>query len=721
VTTKDDRKAAETGTPDSYVSRDLSWLDFARRVLALAEDPEVPLLERVRFVGIMGMLHDEFFMKRMSGLKREAARGSTKRLMGGRLPREELEACRKELAAQGELLNRVIADILPRLEREGIPILDHEELGAEPRAALRTYFEDSILPVLTPLAVDSEHPFPFVSNLALNVVLTLRHERKKRARLVRVKVPSNLPRWVPVPGGSAFTPLEQVIAANLGLLYEAATAEDAHFFRVTRGADGDPDRTLADRYTSLDAPGSIIEQVSYELKARKFAGVVRLEVSDAMPTRLREGLSRQLGIGPSDVYPSDRFLGLGDLSQFQGPQGGRLRFARHAPVVHPRLRGIPPERPQAIFEEIARGDILLHHPYHDFSSSVLRFLQAAARDPMVLAIKLTIYRTSKDSPIVLALAEAARRGKQVVVQVEVTARFDEAPNIAWGKFLEEEGAHVVYGVDQLKTHVKLALVIRQEGTRVRRYAHVGTGNYHPGTAKIYEDLGLMTSDPEVCRDVASVFNALTGATGYGRQRRVLVAPVTMRRRFVELIRREASHAREGRPSGICAKMNQLQDPDIIQELYEASRAGVRVDLVVRGLCCLRAGVPGLSENVRVISVVGRFLEHSRIYRFANGGDPEYFMGSADWMKRNLSNRVETVVPVRDEKLRRELDDILGVYLSDNASAWDAGPDGAYTRRRPREGEERRAVQEVFIRRATEDAGGSAPPPPPAVPPPSRPR
>jgi polyphosphate kinase len=701
--TKSDGKPVEIGAPESYFNRELSWLNFARRVLALVEDPDVPLFERVKFAGIMGMLHDEFFMKRVSGLKRQMAKGSTRRSMDGRLPGEEFAACRDELVGQAELLAQTInGKILPALEQEGIPILNHRGLGGGPRAQLRKYVEESVLPILTPLAVDSEHPFPFVSNLGLNIALMLKQRGRERMRFVRIKVPSNLPRWVPLPQRSGFIPLEQLIAANLDLLYETAVPEDVHFFRVTRGAEGDPERSAV-RQISLDEPGSIIEQVSYELKARKFAGVVRLQVNEEMPARLSDWLTGQLGIGPEDVYPTSGLLGLSDLSQFPVSGPSELSFAAHEPVVHPRLRNLGSRRAQVLFDEIARGDILLHHPYHCFETSVLRFIEAAARDPKVLGLKITIYRTSSDSPIVRALAEAARQGKQVVVLVEVTARFDEAPNIAWGKFLENEGAHVAYGVERLKTHVKLALVIRQEGARVRRYAHVGTGNYHPRTARIYEDLGILTCEPDVCQDVAAVFNTLTGATAQGALLRLLVAPKSMRRRFIELIRRETDHAKNGRPAAIDAKMNQLQDSDIIRELYEAGRAGVRIRLIVRGLCCLRPGVPGLSENIQVSSVVGRFLEHSRIFRFTNAGAPEYFIGSADWMRRNLSNRVETVVPVLDEKLKRELDAILAVYAADNASAWDLGPDGACARRTPRSGDERRAAQEIFIGRAGEGA------------------
>ncbi len=698
-------------SPEAYVNRELSWLSFARRVLALVEDRGLPLFERVKFAGIVGMLHDEFFMKRMSGLKRQVAKGSRKLSLDGRQPAEELAACREELLRQVQVLSATLREELrPGLEREGVPILDHDRLDPAQKDHVRAYVRSSVVPILTPLAVDAEHPFPFISNVGLNLAVLEPGEEDGRQRFLRIKVPANRPRWVALPGGRGFVPLEQGIAANLDLMFPTAPPRGVHLFRVTRGAEGERDRSAdLGEDDELREPGSIIRLVSDELKARRFAGVVRLEVDDAMPDPLVRWLATQLRIDDRDIYPAPAFMGASDLLKLDLPQRGDRRYPAHEPATHPRLRGLDPADPGAIFEEIGRGDVLLHHPYHAFATSVLRFLESAALDPAVLAIKLTIYRTSSDSPIVRALAEAARRGKQVAVLVEITARFDEAPNIAWGQFLENEGVHVAYGVERLKTHVKLALVVREERGRMGRYVHVGTGNYHTGTARVYEDVGILTCHPEVCEDVAAVFNELTSATPSAGYRRMLVAPETMRRRFCELIRREAEHARAGRPSGIDAKMNQLQDPDVIRELYRAGQAGVPIALNVRGLCCLRPGVPGLSDRIRVFGVVGRFLEHSRIYRFVNGGDPEYFIGSADWMKRNLDNRVETIVPALDEAVKRELGRILAAYDEDNASAWDCQPDGTYRRRAPSSSEERRAVQEMFIARATaESSAGPRP-------------
>ena len=688
------RTEAADGAP-AFLNRELSWLAFARRVLALVEDPEVSLLERVKFLGIMGMLHDEFFMKRISGLKRQVTRGIVKQSLDGRSPSEELLACREEILGQAQRIARLIKEeIRPALAREGLPIRDWGELASGQKKQLQRAFADAVMPILTPLAVDAEHPFPFISSLGLNLAVEL--TEPGRERFVRVKVPANRDRWVPT-GDGGVVPLEQVIAANLKQLLPGEKVPRAYAFRVTRGVEGETPRHEDDG--GPPAPGSIVAQVSDELKARRFAGIVRLQVAPDMPQRMRDWLAAQLGVGPEDVYEGAELIGLADFLKFKVDGREDLRDPPHQPVTHPRLRGLDSNSPGQFFERIRQGDILLHHPYHNFDTSVLRLLECAAADPQVLAIKLTIYRTSKDSPIVRALLEAARAGKQVAVLVEITARLDEAPNIAWGRLLEREGVHVAYGVEKLKTHVKLALVVREEPDGLRRYVHVGTGNYHTGTAHLYTDLGLLTCERELADDVAALFNELTGATPYEEYRRLLVAPRAMRSHFLGLIDREIEHARAGRPSGIRAKINQLQDPGMIRALYRASQAGVPIVLDVRGLCCLRPGVPGLSETIRVFSVVGRFLEHARIYRFENAGSPEYLIGSADWMKRNLDNRVETIAPVTDARLREHCERLLAIYDADNCSAWDLQPDGSYVRRRPAPGEERLAAQEQFILQA----------------------
>ena len=682
-------------SPEAFINRELSWLRFASRVLELAEDPEVPLLERVKFAGILGMLHDEFFMKRIAGLKRQVKKGVDKISLDGRTPLEELEACREEVLDQSKRLSRVFKkDLRPALLETGIGIRAWEDLDDHHRADLSNYFTRAVLPILTPLAVDAEHPFPFVSNSGINLAATL--QGKKKVRFVRIKVPSNRNRWVPLSDGTGFVPLEQVIAANLGVLFPNAEIT-VHVFRVTRSARGEdgvkPYREIVN--VTLE-PGSIIRQVTDELKARKFAGKVRLQVSKGTPKKMRQWLARQLELEDVDVYVTDHPLRIADLLQFRPDGHADLCYLPHTPVTHRRLRNLQSGDPSTIFEEILRGDILLHHPYHSFDTSVLQFLRSASMDERVLAIKLTIYRTSSESPIVQALAEAARRGKQVAVLVEITARFDEAPNIAWGRLLEKEGVHVSYGVEKLKTHVKLAMVVREDDIGVRRYVHVGTGNYHTGTARTYEDLGLLSCDPELGSDVAEVFNELTSSTPFDGYDTLLVAPHTMRSRFIELIRREADHADNGRRARIRAKMNQLQDPELIRELYRASQAGVPISLNIRGLCCLRPGIPGLSETIRVFSVLGRFLEHGRIYGFENDGAPEYFIGSADWMKRNLDRRVETIAAVTEPTLVAEIEEILAVAENDNHSAWDLRSDGTYVRRRPKKGEAAWPSQEAFV-------------------------
>ncbi len=690
-------------TPDSpaaLINRELSWLSFARRVLALAEDPEQPVLERVKFAGIMGMIYDEFAMKRISGLFRQVRRGKGSRGPDGLTPAEVLEACFAELQSQQELVASLVEEQLrPALRDVGIPILDAGELDPSQRDFLARYFADSVEPILIPLAADAAHPFPFISNLGLNLAVLVTEPGRRNRRFVRIKVPASRPRWVPLPDYAGWVPLEQVIAGNLSVLFPRAPELACYFFRVTRGAKDDPWADQAgDQDTDL-SPGALIGMVTAELTARKYAGVVRVEVSAGTPAGLRDWLAAQLGAGHSDVIATAGLLSLADLNDLHVTGHAEQRDPPHEPVTHPRLRDLDRTDPSAIFGEIGRGDILVHLPYHSFDTSILRFLQSAAVDPAVLAIKLTIYRTGRRSPIIQALKEAARRGKQVAVLVEITARFDEAPNISWGKELEQAGAHVAYGVERVKTHVKLALVVREEPDGIRRYVHVGTGNYHEGTARLYEDLGLLSADPELAAHAAAVFNELTAGISVPTPGKLLVAPHDLRERFTALIRREAGHARAGRPCGIRAKMNQLQDTQMIRELYQASLAGVPVVLNVRGLCCLRAGVPGLSPTIQVFSVVGRFLEHSRIYRFENGGAPEFFIGSADWMTRNLSRRVETVAPVCDPAIKAELETILRTYEEDNCSAWDMQPDAEYVRRRPAAGEARRSAQQVFIERA----------------------
>ncbi len=684
--------------PQAYINRELSWLDFARRVLELAEDPATPLLERVKFAGIMGMIYDEFAMKRIGGLRRRIEGGDNHLSPDGHTPQEELPLCRQEFQRQAAILCNVVeGQLRPALAKAGIPLLDYDQLDDMQRAHMRHYFHESVEPILTPLATDAGHPFPFISNLSMNLAIELLSNGSQRTHFARIKVLPNRPRWVPLPGGG-YVPLEQVIANNLDEIFPSSSHWECHFFRLTRGAKDDPwDRiSMEDEDIEL-APGSLIGMVTAELTARKYAGVVRLEVSADMPESLRHWIAEDIKADPADIVTITSLLASTDLVNFQPDGYPELRDAPHKPITHPRLRHLDPADTGGIFRQIRAGDILLHHPYHNYDTSILRFLESAARDPHVLALKLTIYRTNRQSPIIQALIDAARRGKQVVVLVEITARFDEAPNIAWGEQLEKAGAHVVYGMERLKTHVKLGLVVREEEDGIRRYVHVSTGNYHTGTAKLYEDLGILSCDPNLGAGAAAVFNELTGAIAAPDYGPLLIAPHNLRESFTNLIRREAEHALAGRPSGIRAKMNQLQDPQIIRELYLASQAGVPMMLNVRGLCCLRAGVPGLSPTIHVYSTLGRFLEHGRIYRFENGGQPAYFIGSADWMRRNLSDRMESIMPVSDPTICAELEHILSVYEQDNCTAWDMQPDNSYLRRRHAEMEECLAAQERFIR------------------------
>ncbi|MEE4243655.1 MAG: polyphosphate kinase 1 [Desulfopila sp.] len=685
--------------PENYINRELSWLSFARRVLQLAEDTSLPLLERLKFAGIMGMIFDEFVMKRMGGLHQKIRQKPRQAGVDGLTPCEELELCWEELQRQTKLLSTLIEDDLrPALAAKDIHLLSYTSLSASDKEYLQTHFRNKVLPILTPLAVDAAHPFPFISNLSFNLAIVITGAQG-RTRFVRLKVPSNRSRWVRLPGGEVrFVPLEDIIAHNLHDLFPKAVSFATYFFRVTRAAKDNPwDRArMDDQQADELQPGSIISMVTAELNFRKFAGIVRLEVGEDIPAELLDWLVAQLNIERNLVMRIRGLVGPGDLLSLKVEGKNELRDIPHVPADHERLRHLPADVPEAFFSEIRKKDILLHLPYHSFDTSILRLLQIAAVDPKVLAIKLTIYRTSSQSPIIKALVEAAQRGKQVAVLVEITARFDEAPNIIWGQQLERVGAHVVYGVERLKTHVKLAMIVREEDAGITRYVHVGTGNYHTGTARLYEDLGIISSNRQLGEDVSRLFNELTGAIPAQEYALLLVAPHNMRERFTEMIRREAENSKAGKPAAITVKINQLQDQQIIRELYLAGQAGVRILIICRGLCSLRASSPGLSENIRVRSILGRFLEHSRIYRFENNGDPEFFIGSADWMKRNLDRRMESIVPVLDHDIKAELERILEIYESDNTFAWEMQPDGSYDRCRPLDAESPITAQRAFV-------------------------
>jgi polyphosphate kinase len=706
--------------PDLYLNRELSELAFQKRVLFEAVDERNPLLERVKFLAICTQNMDEFFMKRVGGLKQQIDAGVTELTPDGRTPGEQhaeiLEAARDIFARQAACFHD---EVRPALAETGVEIVDHEALGAAEQATLRDYFEANVLPTLTPLTFDPAHPFPFISNLSLSLAVLTRDADDGDLKFSRVKIPKNRPRLVELDdvdpqsdGGveaddtgeqpSRFVLLEDVIEANLDLLFPNVEVVGASTFRVTRNAEVRRNEEVAE---------GLIEMIEDVLRQRRFATVVRLEVAADTPPAVRDLLIDQLGVSGSEVYDLREPLDFRDLMTLTDLDRPDLKLEPWTPAVHPRFAGVDPEEPDGpdgLFAEIRRRDVLVHHPYHSFTTTVQSFLDAAAHDPDVLAIKAAIYRTASDSQVIESLIEAAKNGKQVAVMVELKARFDEENNLRWVKRLEEEGIHVAYGTIGLKTHSKTALVVREEADGVQLYSHVATGNYHSETAKTYVDLGLLTADHDVGQDLVRLFNFFTGHSHHADYRKLLVAPENMRDRFTGLIRREAEHASAGKPAKIVAKMNSLEDPEMVAELYRASMAGVEMDLIVRGICRLRPGIEGVSDTIRVHSVVGRFLEHSRIFYFENAGDPGYFVGSADWMTRNLDRRVEAVAPVEDPDLREELQTVLDVMLSDNRKRWTMAADGSYEQVRPAEGDPVRNTHQRLMHRARESVPETEP-------------
>ncbi len=651
-----------------FFNRELSWLDFNRRVLELAQDQSFPLLERVKFLAIFSSNLDEFFMKRVGGLQRQKEAFVSDLSNDGLTVQQQLDAIRQHVEPM--LLDHARCwqeDLEPALAAEGVSIRSYSKLNEADRISADQYFLSHVFPILTPLAVDPGHPFPFISNLSKSLGVMLEHPGRTEPSWVRIKVPENLPRWVPLPTRLNFVPLEQVIAGNLSLLFPGMKVLECAMFRVTRNADIEMDADDAD---------DLLEMVEMELRRRRMAKVVRLELPVSMSQSMRDFIIAGLEVNLQDVYACDGPLDMDDLFALANLELPNLKLKPWIPLVPPRLSGDDID----FFEVIRSGDLLVHHPYESFSSSVERFIAAAMHDPKVLAIKMTLYRTSSDSPFVPALIRAAEMGKQVAVLVELKARFDEQRNLELAQKLEKSGVHVVYGLVGLKTHTKLAMVVREEPDGLRTYCHIGTGNYNSKTAALYTDLGLFTCNPAITDDVIDLFHFLTGRSMKRDYRKLLVAPVNMRDRFLSKIRREIEHAKAGRPARIIAKMNALQDPRIITSLYDASNAGVQVDLIIRGFCCLRPKVPGMSENIRVYSILGRFLEHSRIFCFHNSGHDEYYIGSADWMYRNLDYRIEAVTPIEDPALRDRLKEILETMLSDRGHAWELEPDGTWTRR-----------------------------------------
>jgi len=672
--------------PSLYFNRETSWLDFNRRVLELAQDTSVPLLERVKFLAIFASNLDEFFMKRVGGLQRQRLSGVSEFSNDGLNVQEQLDLIHKSVRAMLEAQTHCwLSDLEPALNREGVIIKAYDRLDDAERASVDQFFVKQVFPILTPLAVDSGHPFPFISNLSKSVGVMLEHPGMGEPLFVRIKVPENLPRWVPLPTRMNFVPLEQVIGGNLSMLFPGMKVIDWQPFRVTRNADIEMDEDDAD---------DLLELVEMELRKRRLARVVRLELPESMSQAMREFIISGMEVSSEDVY---LYRGPVDMDDLMGLASLDLPQAKFRPWV-----ALVPQRLNDdvdIFQVIRSGDLLVHHPYESFASSVEMFIKSAVMDPKVLAIKMTLYRTSSDSPFVPALIKAAEMGKQVAVLVELKARFDEHRNLEHAQNLEKAGVHVVYGLVGLKTHTKLSMVVRDEPEGLRTYCHIGTGNYNSKTAHLYTDLGLFTCNPSITADVIEVFHYLTGRSLKRDYNKLLIAPVNMRDRFVEMIRRETEHAKAGKPARIIAKMNALQDPKIITTLYEASQAGVKIDLLVRGFCCLRPGVPGMSENIRVISVLGRFLEHSRIFHFHNDGKDEFYIGSADWMYRNLDYRVEAITPIEDQLLRDRLREILEIMLNDQGHAWELQPDGQWNRRTSSDGQAGVDTQEVLISRA----------------------
>jgi polyphosphate kinase len=709
TSTKSVNSAINLNDPQYYFNRELSWLEFNRRVLAEALDERTPLLERLKFLAIFSSNLDEFFMVRIAALKKQVAAGVSKLSMDGRTAQQQLEAITKVLTPMFQELHQHFEKVLKKsLVKSGIHLLNYVDLNQEQRSYINSYFEDYIFPVLTPLAVDPSHPFPYISNLSLNLAVVLKDPQIDHELFARVKIPKVLPRFIALPeelrqkyrgnaGVWTGVPIEQIVTHNLEYLFTGMNILESYAFRLTRNADLSVEEDEAD---------DLLLAIEKELQKRRIGGSsVRLEVEASIPAELRSMIMQELSLEENDVYDVDGLLSLGDLMSFLSLPLPDLKDKPWNSVLPSRLSRLQQEEDEStgegenFFSVIRNGDLLVHHPYHSFSNTVLRFVTEAAYDPNVLAIKITLYRTSGDSPIVKALIAAAQNDKQVVALVELKARFDEENNILWAKKLENSGVHVVYGVAGLKTHTKITLVVRQEKEKIRRYVHIGTGNYNPKTAKLYTDLSLFSCREDLGADLTDLFNFLTGYSRQKSYRKLLVAPVNLRERMIEMINREAENCRQGKTGRIVAKMNSLVDQPVIQALYEASQAGVEIDLIIRGICCLRPGLPKISDNIRVISIIGRFLEHSRIFYFHNNGEEEIYIGSADWMTRNLSRRVEAVTPIESPEIFRDLQEILGVMLADNRKAWELQSDGSFIQRKPHKGEEAHNTHDIFMEMA----------------------
>jgi len=677
----------DLGDSEWYLNRELTWLEFNRRVLHEAEDERTPLLERLKFIAIVSNNLDEFFMKRIGGLKQQIGAGVKELTLDGRTPRQQVQECHAVIRDLNARKMDAFREVRKLLEQKGIIIEKYDSLTSREKELLRNHYYENIFPLLTPQSIDPAHPFPFISNLSLNLLVTLRHLKATQTSLARVKVPLGLgtPRFLRIGRTDRFIPLEEVMKNNLDLLFPGMEIMDCEIFRVTRNANTEKDEEEAD---------DLMAMIESELKERRFAPIVRLEVGEGMVSLHRGRLAAELELDEeNDVFEAPGMLAMRDLFELVGLDHPRLHDPPHHPIEHPRL-----QMQGNIFHIIRDcGAILLQHPYESFSTSVERFLREAALDSKVRCIKMTLYRTSSQSRIIEALLQAAQNGKQVAVVVELKARFDEATNIRLAELMEEAGIHVTYGVVGLKTHCKVILVVRQDYNGLRRYVHIGTGNYHAETARIYSDVGMLTCDSVIGQDVTELFNYLT--TGFMVKRsysKLVPSPKLLKMALLTRIEREISLQTEKKGGAIQFKMNALEDGDIVKALYRASIAGVKVDLFVRDTCRLRPGIKGLSENIRVFSTVGRFLEHARIYYFRNGGDEEYFISSADAMKRNLEARVEILCPIESPDLTQELRTILDIYATDQRSAWEMKPDGSYVQRTPAEGGISDGSQQMLI-------------------------
>lgn len=682
-----------------YISRELSWLSFNERVLHEALDPRTPMLERLKFLAIFSSNLDEFFMVRVAGIKKQIEAQVNRRTADGRTPTEHFQAISNKLRPTFAKQQDCFLQVSAQLHSHGIHLLSYDDLNSKQVTYLQTYFEEQIFPVLTPLAVDPGHPFPYISNLSLNLAVVVRETDLEETHFARIKVPKVLPRFIQLPKSLhpkdalwAAVPLEQVIGQNLTFLFPGMVVEEYYTFRITRNAD---------LFVEEDDADDLMLALEQELRKRRLGGsLVRIELQADTSPEVRATLLTEMDLTEDDIYDVSGLVGLGDLMTLTGLPLPELKDPDWSAMIpspwHRINRDEADGEGDDVFSIIQRRDRLVHHPYVSFSATVQQFITQAAADPDVLTIKMTLYRTSGDSPIINALISAAENGKQVVALVELKARFDEENNINWARTLEKAGVHVVYGLLGLKTHTKIALVVRKEHDQIRRYVHIGTGNYNPKTARLYTDLGLLSCNEDLGADLTDLFNFLTGYSRQKAYRQLLIAPITLRERMLALIHQEIIHGADGR---IIAKMNALVDPGIIQALYQASQAGVSIDLIVRGVCCLTPGIEGVSENIRVISIIGRFLEHSRIFYFHNGGNEQFYIGSADWMPRNLDRRVEAVTPILAPHLRRELMNILEICLADNRQAWEMQSDGTYGQRQPQPDEPEKSTHDTLMQRA----------------------